>query len=95
MHIVAGAVRKGLVYSTGDDIEASGVWCEHSKYGEQFKAAKIKILTQENRSLAGVRRFYQKYRDRLPGIGGKTINNLISHFGNDLPEIMGDQAELA
>lgn len=95
MHIVAGAVRKGLVYSTGDDIEASGVWGEHSKYGEQFKASKIKILTQENRSLAGVRRFYQKYRDRLPGIGGKTINNLISHFGNDLPEIMSDEAELA
>lgn len=94
-HIVAGAVSKGLVYSTGDEIEATGTWGQHDKYGEQFKATRVRILTQEVRRLAGVRRFYQKYRERLPDVGGQTINALIAHFGDDLPEKMGDREALS
>ncbi|WDE99169.1 ATP-dependent RecD-like DNA helicase [Lentisphaera profundi] len=60
----------------GQEIEATGTWIKHKQYGRQFKidSFTIKLPSSE----IGMIRYLS---ENLPGIGKKTAESIVKHFG--------------
>ncbi len=61
----------------GDEVELSGEWIKHKKFGKQFKFQSIQ--TGAPKSEAGLLRYLGS--GGFPGIGPKTAERIVGHFG--------------
>lgn len=67
----------------GEEIDATGKWIKHKDYGRQFKVENLSV--QLPASNDGMVRFLA---DNLPGIGKKTAENIVKHFGSNTFDIL-------
>lgn len=68
----------------GEQVELTGEWVEHTKFGRQFKAASIKRIAPSN--LQGIERFLAS--GAVKGIGPAMAARLVKHFGERTLEII-------
>ena len=84
--------RRGLVTVTanapaplvGQEIALSGEWVQHPRFGEQFKAATLRVSAPT--SLAGIERFLAS--GAIAGIGEAMAHRLVQKFGKETLEII-------
>lgn len=69
---------------TGDDLEITGRFILHPKYGEQFTAESIEKVRPD--SLGGVKQYLINLG--VKGLGEKTIDKLMDYFEDELVEIL-------
>ena len=78
------AVGKFPPISEGENVEVSGEFIKHSKYGEQFSVKTIKVSTPT--SAEGIIRYLSS--GLIKGIGPITAFNIVSKVGKDTLDIM-------
>ena len=78
------AVGKFPPISEGENVEVSGEFIKHSKYGEQFSVKTIKVSTPT--SAEGIIRYLSS--GLIKGIGPITAFNIVAKFGKDTLDIM-------
>ena len=78
------AVGKFPPISEGENVEVSGEFIKHSKYGEQFAVKTIKVSTPT--SAEGIIRYLSS--GLIKGIGPITAFNIVAKFGKDTLDIM-------
>ncbi|MEG6585009.1 SF1B family DNA helicase RecD2 [Dendrosporobacter sp. 1207_IL3150] len=61
----------------GEQLELTGEWVEHSKFGQQFKASRCKRIAPT--SVKGIERFLAS--GAIKGIGPAMAARLVKHFG--------------
>ena len=84
--------RRGLVTVTanapaplvGQEIALSGEWVQHPRFGEQFKAATLRVAAPT--SLAGIERFLAS--GAIAGVGEAMAHRLVQKFGKETLEII-------
>ena len=84
--------RRGLVTVTanspaplvGQEIALSGEWVQHPRFGEQFKAATLRVSAPT--SLAGLERFLAS--GAIAGVGEAMAHRLVQKFGKETLEII-------
>ena len=84
--------RRGLVTVTanapaplvGQEIALSGEWVQHPRFGEQFKAATLRVSAPT--SLAGIERFLAS--GAIAGVGEAMAHRLVQKFGKETLEII-------
>ena len=84
--------RRGLVTVTanapaplvGQEIALSGEWVQHPRFGEQFKAAALRVSAPT--SLAGIERFLAS--GAIAGVGEAMAHRLVQKFGKETLEII-------
>ena len=86
------AGRRGLVTVTanapaplvGQEIALSGEWVQHPRFGEQFRAATLRVSAPT--SLAGIERFLAS--GAIAGVGEAMAHRLVQKFGKETLEII-------
>ncbi|QJW47348.1 ATP-dependent RecD-like DNA helicase [bacterium BFN5] len=78
---VVGSMPAPLI---GEQLELTGVWVEHSKFGQQFKATSCKRIAPT--SVKGIERFLAS--GAIKGIGPAMAARLVKHFGIQTLEII-------
>lgn len=73
--------------SSGECIDASGVWTTHGQYGLQFKADTLQVL--EPSTLAGIEKYLAS--GMIKGIGPVYAKKLVRKFGEKILEIIDEQ----
>ncbi|MBL0713211.1 MAG: ATP-dependent RecD-like DNA helicase [Desulfosarcina sp.] len=68
----------------GETIRATGHWEKHPRYGPQLKVERYDSLLPD--TVDGIRRYLAS--GVIPGIGAKTVERLVSHFGADLLQVI-------
>ena len=68
----------------GEQLELTGDWVEHSKFGQQFKVASWKRIAPT--SVKGIERFLAS--GAIKGIGPAMAARLVKHFGIQTLEVM-------
>ena len=84
--------RRGLVTVTanapaplvGQELTLSGEWVQHPRFGEQFKAATLRVSAPT--SLAGIERFLAS--GAIAGVGEAMAHRLVQKFGKETLEII-------
>ena len=84
--------RRGVVTVTanapaplvGQEIALSGEWVQHPRFGEQFKAATLRVSAPT--SLAGIERFLAS--GAIAGVGEAMAHRLVQKFGKETLEII-------
>ena len=66
--------------TAGQDIEATGSWTTHPRYGDQFRATGVRDVVPDD--LAGLRKWL--VRTGIPGVGEATARRLVETFGTDV-----------
>lgn len=79
------AVYKGVAPYLGENVELSGDWIEHSRFGRQFSCASLRIIPPT--SSEGIERFLGS--GLLKGIGPKLAHRIVERFGSEALEILG------
>ena len=75
--------------SRGENLRVSGQWEKHPRYGSQLKVDHYETVLPS--SVDGIRRYLSA--GVIPGIGSKTVERLVQHFGADLLEVIEKQPE--
>lgn len=78
---VVGSMPAPLI---GEQLELTGIWVEHSKFGQQFKATSCKRIAPT--SVKGIERFLAS--GAIKGIGPAMAARLVKHFGIQTLEII-------
>lgn len=78
---VVGSMPAPLI---GEQLELTGVWVEHSKFGQQFKATSCKRIAPT--SVKGIERFLAS--GAIKGIGPAMAARIVKHFGIQTLEII-------
>jgi exodeoxyribonuclease V alpha subunit len=68
----------------GENLRVKGYWEKHPRYGAQLKVLHYETLLPQ--SVDGIRRYLAS--GVIPGIGAKTVDRLVRHFGADLLEVI-------
>ncbi len=68
----------------GENLKVTGHWEKHPRYGAQLKVDHYQTLLPG--TVDGIRRYLAA--GVIPGIGPKTVERLIRHFGDDLLQII-------
>ena len=68
----------------GQEIALSGEWVQHPRFGEQFKAATLRVSAPT--SLAGIERFLAS--GAIAGVGEAMAHRLVQKFGKETLEII-------
>jgi exodeoxyribonuclease V alpha subunit len=68
----------------GQVLEVTGSLQDHRKYGTQIRVTRV--FAPEPTTLAGIKAFLQS--GQVPGIGPKLAESLVSHFGDDLSQVL-------
>lgn len=84
--------RRGIVTVTanapaplvGQELTLSGEWVQHPRFGEQFKAATLRVSAPT--SLAGIERFLAS--GAIAGVGEAMAHRLVQKFGKETLEII-------
>lgn len=71
------AVGKFPQVNVGEEVEVTGEFSSHNKYGEQFSVKKIKVLPPNSEE--GIIRYLSS--GLIHGIGEITARNIVNHFG--------------
>lgn len=83
---VIGAMRDA---QPGDSLHITGSWDTHPRYGQQFKAAAVKVIPVD--PLEGIRKFLAS--GFIKGIGPRMAGKLLSRFGVSLPNVFETQPQ--
>ncbi|MBF0440916.1 MAG: ATP-dependent RecD-like DNA helicase [Oligoflexales bacterium] len=75
------------VLEEGEYLRLQGYFCNHRKYGRQFKATSI----LPHVTLTGIKRYLSS--KLIKGIGKKTADKIITHFGVNTLEILDNNPE--
>ncbi len=68
----------------GENLEVSGTWSAHPKYGDQFKVETYKVMLPE--STSGIRRYLGS--GIIAGIGKSLADKIVDHFQEQTLEII-------
>ncbi len=68
----------------GENLRVTGHWEKHPRYGPQLKVERYETLLPN--SVEGIRRYLAS--GVIPGIGVKTVERLVDHFGADLLRVI-------
>ncbi|MFC2084853.1 ATP-dependent RecD-like DNA helicase [Bacteroidota bacterium] len=79
--IVVGILPK---FVNGDNLELSGKWTNHPKFGKQFKVENYKVIYPTNET--GIIKYLGS--GLIKGIGEKTANRIVTKFGKETLEII-------
>lgn len=83
---VVGSFGAPLV---GEQVEATGVWTEHPKFGVQLKAQSLRRVAPTGRR--GILRFLSS--GAVKGIGPAMAERLVDHFGSEVLRILECEPE--
>ncbi len=75
--------------NAGSDIIFDAEWITHSSYGKQLKATFISLNAPT--SVEGVRKYLST--GNIKGVGEKTADKLVAHFGDDLLNVLNNNPE--
>lgn len=79
------AVYKGIAPYLGENVELTGDWTEHSRFGRQFNCTSLRAIPPT--SAEGIERFLAS--GALKGIGPKIAHRIVDFFGTATLEILG------
>ncbi|MBP2628687.1 MAG: helicase, RecD/TraA family [Firmicutes bacterium] len=82
---VVGSMLSPLV---GEQLELTGEWVEHARFGRQFKIVNYKKIAPS--SVKGIERFLAS--GAIKGIGAAMAARLVKQFGIDTLEIIGQKS---
>ena len=68
----------------GQQLELKGIWVEHPRFGQQFKAEHMMVAAPT--SLEGIERFLAS--GAIDGVGPVNAKRIVAHFGGDALEII-------
>ncbi len=85
----ATVVGRLALVSSGETIQASGVWKNDPNHGVQFQADRLAVSPPS--SLAGIRRYLGSGRVR--GVGPKMAKRLVKAFGEDVFDVIENEPE--
>lgn len=86
------AVYRGGAPFVGENVQLTGQWTEHNRFGRQFNIEALIVL--QPTSVAGIQRFLSS--GAVKGIGPGRAKSIVDKFGTDTLEIMEkDPARLA
>lgn len=73
----------------GEELELHGVYTVHKTYGRQFSASFFEILMPHTliEAIAYINRL------NISGLGEKSLQAIVEHFGDDLPDILRNDPE--
>ena len=83
---VVGSMLSPLV---GEQLELTGVWMEHARFGRQFKMTNYKKITPS--SIKGIERFLAS--GAIKGIGASMAARLVGKFGIDTLRTIGQDSQ--
>lgn len=75
--------------TVGEYYELHGEWVQHAQYGRQFKVSRFSQIYPQ--SLSGVLRYLKS--GIIKGIGDKTAERIIDHFGSRTLEILDQEPD--
>ncbi len=81
-------VHQGKVFA-GATLEFHGVWTNHPKFGEQFKASNV--IERKPASASALEKYLGS--GLIYGVGPKTAKKIVKHFGEETLEIFEDNIE--
>lgn len=84
--VVVGNLPK---LNEGDNLELSGCWVVHPKFGRQFKAEKYSVTYPT--TSAGIKKYLGS--GLIPGIGPSTAEKIVSKFGERSLDIIDNNIE--
>ncbi|MDM8540561.1 hypothetical protein QUF90_05690 [Desulfococcaceae bacterium HSG9] len=73
----------------GQQLEITGVWDTHPKYGQQFKVTSYSVVLPA--TVDGIRGYLRS--GVIKGIGKKMANRLVKHFGDQTLNIIEKHTE--
>jgi len=82
------AVGSTTELQAGDEVELSGEWIKHKKFGKQFQFKTIQ--SGAPKSEAGLLRYLGS--GGFPGIGPKTAERIVEHFGPKTYHVLENEA---
>lgn len=74
---------------TGENLQLHGTWSHHPKYGRQFQLESYRVVPPS--TLLGLQRYLSS--GIIRGIGKKTAERLVKHFGLETLEVIEKQPE--
>ena len=80
-------VMNSMAPLLGEEVELSGSWVEHARFGRQFKAVSYSSTTET--SLRGIERFLAS--GMIKGVGYAMAGRIVAHFGMDTLKIIGSE----
>ncbi len=83
------AVYHGVSPYLGEMIRASGQWVMHARFGQQFSISVYQSVMPD--SVEGIERFLAS--GAIKGVGKTVASRIVSHFGKDTLEILGNHPE--
>lgn len=78
--------------SPGEIYEGHGEWVSHKEFGRQFKAASIIAVKPETRG-ATIKFLHLALFKDIKGLGKKTAEKIVKHFGLSVLEILDESPE--
>ncbi len=75
--------------SRGESLRVTGHWERHPRFGAQLKVERYETLLPS--TVDDIRRYLSA--GLIPGIGPKTVDRLVRHFGSDLLEVIDRHPE--
>ncbi len=73
----------------GENLKVTGHWERHPRYGSQLKITACETLLPS--TVDGIRRYLSA--GVIPGIGPRTVERLVQHFGADLLKVIENSPE--
>ena len=80
---------KGMAPYMGENIVLTGDWCEHARFGRQFKAESLRVVKPSTTD--GIERFLAS--GAVKGIGRTMAARIVEHFGSRTLSIMESEPE--
>ncbi len=80
---------KGMAPYMGENIVLGGEWCEHARFGRQFKADTLRVVKPSTTD--GIERFLAS--GAVKGIGRTMAARIVEHFGSRTLSIMENEPE--
>lgn len=85
---IFSVVMNSMAPLLGEEIELSGDWVEHARFGRQFKASSYSSTTET--SLRGIERFLAS--GMIKGVGYAMAARIVAHFGMDTLQVLGHES---
>ncbi len=83
------AVYHGTAPYLGENVQMTGHWIEHARFGRQFDAQTLSVV--QPTSAAGIERFLAS--GAIKGVGPAVAAMIVKHFGDMTLEILGSAPE--
>ena len=86
---LATVTYKGMAPYMGENIAMEGEWCEHVRFGRQFRADTLRVVKPSTTD--GIERFLAS--GAVKGIGRTMAARIVEHFGSRTLTVMESEPE--